>query len=215
MKLLLSLILLFVLMPMAGAVEQIAVEALFSNKAMVKIDGVRRLLKLNKPSPEGVVLISADSKEAVIESNGKRQTYTLGSHVSSSFSQPEFATAKIWRNRSGHYTTVGSINGRTVDFMVDTGASAVALHASEARRLGIPYKLEGQRMVVSTANGRAPAYRVTLDRVQVGDISLRQVDGFIIDIEADSMGKTLLGMSFLNRVRMEDKGSVLLLHKKF
>lgn len=215
MKLLVSLMFLIILMPMAGAVESIAVEALFTDKVMVKIDGVRRLLKLNKPSPEGVMLISANSREAVIEQNGKRQTYLLGSHVSTSFSQPELATAKIWRDRSGSYTTVGSINGRTVGFLVDTGASAVALHASEARRLGIPYKLEGKRMMVNTANGRAPAYMITLDKVQVGDISLTQVAGFVIDSDADSMGKTLLGMSFLNRVRMEDQGSVLLLHRKF
>ena len=215
MKLLLSLVLLFAHLPMASAVQQIAVEALFSNKAMVKIDGVRRLLKLQQPSPEGVVLISASSKQAVIELNGERQTYTLGSHVSSSFNQPEFSTAKVWRDRSGSYTTVGSINGRMVEFLVDTGASAVALHASEARRLGIPYKLEGKPMIVNTANGRAPAYAVTLDRVQVGDINLTQVAGFVIDIDEPSIGKTLLGMSFLNRVRMEDQGSVLLLHKKF
>lgn len=215
MKLLLSLILLLIQMPMADAAEQIAVEALFSNKAMVRIDGMRRLLKQYQPSPEGVVLISANSQEAVIELNGKRQVYGLGSHVSASFNPPEFSTAKVWRNRSGSYTTVGSINGRTVEFLVDTGASAVALHASEAQRLGIPYKLEGKRMIVNTANGRAPAYAVTLDRVKVGDINLTQVAGFVIDIEADSMGKTLLGMSFLNRVRMEDQGSVLLLHKEY
>ncbi|MDJ0805534.1 MAG: TIGR02281 family clan AA aspartic protease [Gammaproteobacteria bacterium] len=215
MRWLLSMGLVFACFQQAVAVERIAVEALFSNKAMVQIDGKRRLLKLDQPSPEGVVLISANSREAVIEVNGERQVYTLGSHVSSSFSQPELATAKIWRNRAGHYTTVGSINGRTVDFMVDTGASAVALHAVEAQRLGIPYRLEGQRMLVNTANGRAPAYRITLDRVQVGDISLQQVDGFVIDSEDAALSKTLLGMSFLNRVRMEDQGSVLLLHKKF
>ncbi len=215
MKRLVILIFLFSLVPMAGAVERISVEALFTDKAMVQIDGVRRLLKLDKPSPEGVMLVSANSQEAVIELNGKRQTYLLGSHVSTSFSKPKLATAKVWRDRSGSYTTVGSINGRTVEFLVDTGASAVALHASEARRLGIPYKLEGKRMMVNTANGRTPAYMITLDRVQVGDISLTQVGGFVIDSDSASMGKTLLGMSFLNRVRMEDQGSVLLLHKKF
>ena len=99
--------------------------------------------------------------------------------------------------------------------MVDTGATAVALTAAEAHRLGIPFKLEGTPITVNTASGPASAYRISLDRVQVGEISLHQVDGFIIDAEAGAMRKTLLGMSFLNRVRMEDQGSVLLLHKKF
>lgn len=207
-----SLLLLFLGFP-ALAVERLAVEALFTDKAMVMIDGKRRLLKLNKPSPEGVLLISANSREAVIEANGERQTYALGGHVSTSFSKPEQVTAKIWRDRSGAYTTVGSVNGRTVNFLVDTGASAVALHADEARRLGIPFKLEGKRIGVNTANGLAHAYDITLDRVQVGDITLTQVRGFVI--EGGGTGRALLGMSFLNRVTMEDQGSVLLLHKKF
>jgi len=196
-----------------GAVERIQVEALFSGKAMVRIDGTRRLLKQGKASPEGVVLISADSRAAVLEVDGRCRSYRLGSHVSTSFSSPEQVSAKIWRDRSGGYSTVGSINGRTVDFLVDTGASAVAMPASQAHRLGIPYRLEGKRIQVGTANGVATAYEVTLDRVRVGDITLNRVRGFVIESEAE--GKTLLGMSFLGRVRMENRGEVLLLRKKF
>ena len=196
-----------------GAVERIAVEALFTHKAMVRIDGVRRLLQTGKPSPEGVLLISADSREAVLEVDGKRQAYPLGRHVTTSFTSPQKQSAKIWRNPFGAYTTVGTINGRTVDFLVDTGASAVALSAEDARRLGIAYKIEGERISVSTANGMASAYEVTLDRVQVGDIILAGVRGFVI--EGEGTGRVLLGMSFLNRVKMEDQGAVLLLHKTF
>lgn len=195
------------------AVEQVTVEALFSGQAMVTVDGKRRLLKLNKPSPEGLILISADSREAVIELDGERQVYPLGSHVSTTFNQPEKVSAKIWRDQSGSYTTVGTINGRTVNFLVDTGASAVAMYRRDAKRLGIQYRLEGDPMYVSTANGTAPAYEVSLDRVQVGDIVLRQVRGFVI--ESTGSGRVLLGMSFLNQVKMEDQGAVLMLHRKF
>ncbi|MCU7853286.1 MAG: TIGR02281 family clan AA aspartic protease [Candidatus Thiodiazotropha sp. (ex Monitilora ramsayi)] len=198
---------------MLPAVEQIKVEALFSGQAMVTVDGKRRLLKLNKPSPEGLILISADSREAVIELDGKQQVYSLGSHVSTKFNQPEKVSAKIWRDQSGSYTTVGTINGRTVNFLVDTGASAVAMYRNDAKRLGIQYRLEGDPMYVSTANGTAPAYEVSLDRVQVGDIVLRQVRGFVI--ESTGSGRVLLGMSFLNQVKMEDQGAVLMLHRKF
>jgi aspartyl protease family protein len=197
----------------AQAVEQIVVEALFTDQAMVRIDGQRRLLKLNRRSPEGVILISADSREAVLEVAGERRRCALGSHVSTRFSQPQRLTAKIWRDASGAYTTVGSINGRTVKFLVDTGASGVALEASEARRLGIPYKLEGRRVMINTANGATPGYELTLERVQVGDISLTGVRGFVI--EAQGPGKVLLGMSFLNRVKMENQGAVLILQKNF
>jgi aspartyl protease family protein len=198
---------------LAPAVEQIAVEALFSGQAMVRVDGQRRLLKLNKPSPEGLVLISADSREAVIEIDGERRSYPLASHVSTRFEKPQQVSAKIWRDESGGYTTVGSINGRTVNFLVDTGASAVAMYRADAKRLGLSYKLDGTPMYVSTANGTAPAYDVELDRVQVGDIVLRNVRGFVI--ETVGSGRILLGMSFLNRVKMEDQGSVLMLHRKF
>jgi aspartyl protease family protein len=195
------------------AVEQIYVEALFSGQAMVMVDGKRRLLKRNKSSPEGLLLISATSKEAVIEYEGKRQTYPLGSRVSTNFSKPKQVSAKIYRDQGGSYTTVGTINGRTVNFLVDTGASAVAMYRSDAKRLGIQYRLEGAPMYVNTANGAAPAYEITLERVQVGDILLRQVRGFVI--ESTGSGHILLGMSFLNRVRMEDQGSVLMLHRRF
>jgi aspartyl protease family protein len=191
----------------------VVVEALFTDKAMVTIDGVRRLLKLDKPSPEGVRLISASSKEAVIEVDGERNTYTLGGHISSTFSKPELMTAKVWRNQAGAYTTVGTINGRTVNFMVDTGATAVAMHANQAKRLGIRYKLEGKQIHVNTASGTAAAYDVSLDRVQVGDIILSNVRGFVVD--SNGPARVLLGMSFLSQVKMEDQGSVLLLEKRF
>ncbi|MBT2969476.1 MAG: aspartyl protease [gamma proteobacterium symbiont of Ctena orbiculata] len=195
------------------AVERILVEALFTDKAMVSIDGVRRLLKLNQTSPEGVRLISASSSEAVLEVDGEQRSYPLGGHITTRFSKPELVTAKVWRNQAGAYTTVGTINGRTVNFLVDTGATAVAMHANQAKRLGISYRLEGNPIYVNTASGTAAAYDVVLDRVQVGDITLTNVRGFVID--NNGPGRVLLGMSFLNRVKMEDQGSVLILEKKF
>ncbi len=197
----------------AGAVERIVVEALFPDKAMVSIDGQRRLLKIDQPSPEGVLLISANSREAVLEVDGERQTYPLGGHITTRFTQPDKITAKIWRDQSGAYTTVGSINGRTVNFLVDTGATAVAMHANQARRLGISYRIDGNPIYVNTASGTARAYDVTLDRVQVGDISISQVRGFVID--TDGPPRVLLGMSFLNRVTMEDQGDLLMLQQRF
>ncbi|MEW8626741.1 MAG: TIGR02281 family clan AA aspartic protease [Candidatus Thiodiazotropha sp.] len=197
----------------AVGVERIVVEALFADKAMVNIDGVRRLLKLNKPSPEGVLLISATSKQAVIEVDGKRDTYQLGGHISSQFSKPELVTAKVWRDLAGAYSTVGTINGLTVNFLVDTGATAVAMNTGQAKRLGVQYRYKGKPIIINTANGVTKGYEVTLDRVQVGDIVLRRVKGFVI--EGHGPGRVLLGMSFLNRVKMEDQGDVLVLEKRF
>lgn len=196
------------------AIERLRVVALFSDKAMVEIDGKNRLLKKGKASPEGVLLISADAKGAVLEIEGQRETYELGRHVSASYSKPKTQEVQIWRNAYGGYTTVGSINGQTVNMLVDTGASSVAMSEVEAKRLGIPYLLTGRVIRVSTASsGNVKGYRVLLDRVQVGDIQLHNVEGTVI--EGNSPSEVLLGMTFLGKLQMENKGNVLLLKTKY
>jgi len=198
----------------AMAVERLRVVALFSDKAMVEIDGKNRLLKKGKASPEGVLLISADARGAVLEFDGRREAYELGRHVSASYSRPKVQEVRIWRDAHGSYTTVGTINGRTVNMLVDTGASAVAMSEVEARRLAIPYLLTGQVIRVSTASsGNIKGYNVLLDRVQVGDILLRNVRGTVI--EGNSPREVLLGMTFLGQLQMENSGSVLLLKTKY
>ena len=195
------------------AVDRLRVVALFSDKAMVEINGKNRLLKKGKASPEGVLLISADAKGAVLEIAGVRETYELGRHVSASYSVPKVQEARIWRNTSGSYTTVGTINGRTVNMLVDTGASSVAMSEVEARRLAIPYRLKGKVIRVSTASsGNVKGYRVLLDRVQVGDILLRNVPGTVV--EGSSPREVLLGMTFLGQLQMENSGNMLLLKSK-
>lgn len=195
------------------AVERVRVMALFADKAMVQIDGENRLLRVGQPSPEGVVLISANAREAVMEVDGRRDTYALGSHFGGSFAQPESLVVQIWRDRSGAYRTVGSINGLTTDMLVDTGATSVAMSESEAKRLGIQYQLQGIKTGVNTASGYARAYAVKLDRVRVGEIELRQVEGIVI--EGDAPQQVLLGMSFLKQVEMENQGAMLLLRSRF
>lgn len=196
----------------ATAELSLTVEALFSGKAMVNIDGVRRLLTVDQPSPEGVLLISANSKGAVIEIDGERRSYALSGHINAEFSKPEKQTASVRRDVSGAYTTLGKINGRQVEFMLDTGATGVAMSAEEARRLGVDFKQEGRKLVVDTASGKAVAYEVFLEQVQVGEIVLRGVQAFVL--EQGMPPKTLLGLSFLNRVKIEDRGSMLVLEKR-
>ncbi len=197
----------------AMAVENIMVMALFPDKAMVEVDGKKRLLKVGKRSPEGVLLISADSSEAVIEIDGEKNSYQVGTRYGGSFSTSGKQEVRIVKDNKGSYFTVGSINGRTVDMLLDTGASSVAMSSVEAKRLGIQYWLSGKKTMVSTASGLAQAYSVTLDRVQVGSISLSNVDAFVI--EGGSPLQVLLGMSFLNRVEMSNSDNIMLLRSKY
>ena len=190
----------------------IIVLGLFKNKAIVKIDGKQRTLKKGKVSPEGVTLISADSDVVILEINGKQEEFRLGQHVSSSFKQKEQAIAKIMPT-NGMYATAGFINGRPVNFLVDTGATWIAMNVHQARSLGINFRYIGKRAMVSTANGVVPVYRVTLDKVRVGEIELTNVEAGVL--EGSSPSEVLLGNSFLNRVEMQRQGQVMLLKQKY
>lgn len=195
------------------AVERVKVMALFPGKAMLQIDGQQRLLRAGQRSPEGVLLVSATASEAVIEINGRRETYGLGSQVGGTFARREAVEVRIWADAQGGYRTTGSINGRMAEMLVDTGATSVAMSELEARRLGISYRVEGEPSGVRTASGFARAWSVTLDRVQVGEITLQRVEAVVI--EGGSPAQVLLGMSFLGRVKIEQQGTVMVLQSRF
>ena len=210
-RLLISLLL--VSIGVVHAVESVRVVALFSNRAMVEVDGQRHFLRVGSRSPEGVLLVSANTREAVLEVDGQRDTYTLNSHYGGSYAQPELREVRIPRSNNGAFLTVGSINGRPTTMLVDTGATSVAMSEVEAKRLGIRYRVDGEKIGVRTASGTASAYAVTFDRVKVGEIEQQQVAGVVIT--GTSPHQVLLGMSFLSRVDMDNQGNVLLLRSKF
>jgi aspartyl protease family protein len=197
----------------SSAVERVYVTALFDGKAMVEIDGKRRMLSLGQASPEGVILISANSTSAVLEVDGERGTYRLGSRVGGRYTAPGQSIVRILPDRGGMYRVTGSINGHPVPFLVDTGATLVAMNGGDARSLGIDYRLKGQPMVVNTASGQARAYRIKLDEVTVGNITVRNVEAAVVD--GDSPDHVLLGMSFLGRLDLERSGSVMVLTQKY
>ena len=196
----------------------ISVTALFGGKAQISVAGGKpRMLSAGQTSPEGVKLISADSSAAVIEFQGKRRSLALGSGmriggVDLSAGSSSGSSVTLTADERGHYVTMGQVNGGTVQFLVDTGATSIALPSADARRLGINY-LNGQRGFTQTANGRAAAYRITLDTVKVGDITLHAVEAVVL--EGDGLKIALLGMSFLNRTEMKRDGQALTLIRRF
>ena len=133
------------------AARVIQVQALFSNKAVVSIDGTRHVLSVDKPGPDGIKLLSATSREAVLEVDGKRSSFPLGNQISTNFTPAQEVKEQIWQDNGGMYSTVGSINGMPVTFLVDTGASLIAMNSSQAKRLGIDYRLTGKPPWVTTA----------------------------------------------------------------
>ncbi len=207
--------LMFFASPPAMAVEKIVINGLFKDKAIVTIDGKQRVLKKGKASPEGVLLIEANSKQALIEIEGNQEVYKLGTHLGSNNNNKPTSGEKliIAPDPGGMYSISGSINGSSVNFIIDTGASAVSMNSNIAKRLGIDYKLTGKKGMSYTASGKDEIYIVKLKRVRVGNIELRNIEGVVH--EGSFPAITLLGMSFLGKLDMKREGRIMELEKKY
>ena len=198
---------------MPALAVDVNVVGLFPNKAIVTIDGGKpKTLTAGDPALNNVRLISATPESAVLEIDGKRRTLAIGQGVYSALQPRGHPVVTLNADSSGHYLTTGTINGGTVKFLVDTGATMVSLGAADAKRLGIDYE-KGQRGTSNTANGIAMVYRVKLDAVKVGNIALTNVDGVVH--ESSDMPFVLLGMSFLGRLEIRQDGQQMTMLQKY
>ena len=197
----------------ASLAADVRVAGLFGGKAVLIIDGTQRLLQPGQTSPEGVKLVSANSEEAVLLIDGQQIAARMDSRVSARKRSPEVNEVQVWRNNSGMYTTVGSINGLPVSFLVDTGATVVAMNAQQARRLGIDFRVVGMPSGVTTAAGVVNAWAVMLDSVKVGELLLRNVAAVVL--EGAHPETALLGMSYLGRLEINNDGRLMTLRKKY
>ena len=160
----------------------------------------------------GIGLISVERDQATVEIDGKQRVLKIGQHYRSAAApSSDRQSVTLAADPRGHFVTQGSINGNPVRFLVDTGATTVALPAAEAQRLGIDYR-KGERGFTSTAGGLVPIYRVRFDSVKLGSIELSGVDGIVIEQGLDI---ALLGMTFLNRVEMKRDGQTMVLIRRF
>jgi aspartyl protease family protein len=196
--------------PTVAAME-IQVAMLANGSALLQIDGKQRFLRAGNRSPEGVLLVSANQQAAVIEWDGEQRSLTLNKRISTAFSAPAIAEVRIASGRGGHYITPGRINGLPVSFMVDTGATMIAMNYQEAERLGIDYRA-GTPISVNTANGVAKAFKIVLHKVAVGNIELHQVMAAVSTTTSPAI--ILLGNSYLSKVDMRVDEGVLLLQAK-
>lgn len=192
--------------------QEVSVVALFPDKAMLSIDkGKPRTLRAGE-TWGGVTLVSADSEGAVISIKGKKQRLRMGEGAYSTATvDTGRATTTLVADERGHFVTLGSINGASVRFVVDTGATMVSMGIDDARRAGVNY-LAGVKGYSQTANGVVPVYKVKLQTVKVGDLSLSNVDGIVHEA---ALPVVLLGMSFLGQFNMRHEGSTLTLTKRY
>lgn len=203
----------FGLMLSAGAAAMdVNVVGLFPSKAVVQIDGgTLQTLSVGQKSTEGVVLVSVQSDGATFDIEGQRVTLGLGhARMRSNGSAP--AKVLLTADERGQFVTNGEVNGIAIRLAVDTGATLVALPAREARRLGLDYH-KGQPVLLNTANGVAVGYRVILDTVRLGEVSVNSVDAVVM--EGEGLSVALLGMSFLQRMDIRREGEIMTLTRRY
>ena len=170
-------------------------------KALLVIDGQPQMLAVGDAA-RGIRLLALQGDTAEIERGGARLSLRVGgSPVTLGAGAPKFGSAReivLAAGPGGHFITGGAINGQPVSFMVDTGATRVALSQAEATRLRLDLR-SGQPGLSSTANGTVPVVMVTLSSVRLGEIEVANVPAVVMPAQ---MPHVLLGNSFLTRFQM-------------
>jgi aspartyl protease family protein len=189
----------------------VGLAGILGSKAMLMINGGEPRAIAVGQSIDGVRLISVTGDQVVVEVDGKKRPLRVGQHAVGAASAEGSNKVILTADGQGHFVTTGTINGTSIKFLVDTGATLISLGASDARRIGIDAR-NGERGVTNTANGQAQVSRVKLDTVRVGDVTLHNVDALV---HQNDLPVALLGMSFLNRMEMQRDGGTMTLKKQY
>lgn len=193
----------------AAAVEVQVVGVSPGSSADVSIGGSPPITIGVGETIEGVTLISADRRGAVVRIGGATRTLPLVAYRGPT-REGSGETITLRADAAGHFLANGLVNGKPVRFLVDTGATTVALSRPDAERLGIDYQ-RGTPTLSETANGLGRGWRVTLDSVSIGGTTVHDVQA---DVTDSSMSVGLLGMTFLNHFDMERQGATLVLRRR-
>lgn len=185
-----------------------------NGRALLMIDGQPQTLAVGAAA-RGVKLTRLGDGEAEVEVGGQRQLLRLGAapaQVGAGGGSDASAGQVIVlpASQGGHFVTAGTINGRSVQFVVDTGATTVSLSQSEANRIGLDWK-NGQRGQTQTANGTVPVHQLMLSSVKIAGVEVANVRATVVPAE---MPVVLLGNSFLDRFTMRRDGDTMRLEKR-
>jgi aspartyl protease family protein len=208
----LSALLIACALPCPAIAQTVTLNGLLgSRQALLVIDGTPRAVEIGA-TVQGVRLLSVGDGRAEIEVAGTRRSLVLGAGPvrSAQADAPGGGTIVMTANGDGHFITQGRINGSAVTFMVDTGATVVAIGQADADRLRLDYR-NGARGFATTANGRVPVFAVTLASVRVGDVEVPNVEAVVMP---SAMPHVLLGNSFLTRFSMKREADTMRLDRR-
>ncbi len=196
--------------------QSVAMTGSMGSKALLVVNGGAPKALAAGDTHQGVKVLSVGADQASVEVGGKRQTVMLGGAPVSvggggGGGGGQGNQIVLTASSGGHFLTLGSINGRSTQFMVDTGATSVALSADEARRMGIDFE-KAPRSYGSTANGTIVLYRVKLNSVRIQDVEVHDVDAAVLP---QGMPHVLLGNSFLTRFQMKRENDVMTLTRRY
>jgi len=210
LRLMLSLLLIMSFNVMADA--SVKVLALFSGKALMQINGEQKFMKQGETFKD-VTLVSSSGRGAVVRiKQGKPFTLGINQSISHGFKKADNKKLTIYADRAGMFQLNGKINGNPTRFLLDTGATYIALSQTTADQLGIGYETS-QQGLIQTASEVVPVWNIKLDSVKVGAISVPQVDAVVL--QGDRPRTVLLGMSFLQHVKLQRNGAAMVLEKKY
>ncbi len=190
----------------AAFAQAVALTGTMGQRALLVIDGQPQVLAVGDAA-RGVKLLALDGDRARVDVKGQVLQLRVGTAPVSVGSIGGNVGREIVMTAGpgGHFVSDGSINGRAVRFMVDTGATMISMSPGEATRLGIDWQ-RGERGYANTANGAIAVYRVNLRSVRVGDVEINNVDA---SVGAAQMPFVLLGNSFLSRFSMRRDSDVM------
>ena len=196
----------------ATAAEGVVLAGRMGQRALLVIDGRAHTVAVGE-SAAGVRLLGWNGDAAEVEGAGKRQTLRLGAAPAQVLATRPPANGReivIPVGHGGHFTTAGSIQGHSVQFMVDTGATQVSMGRDDAQRLGLDLRNATQGFI-QTANGQVLVQMVTLPQMRVGDVEVTDVGAVVLPLP---MPFVLLGNNFLTRFQMRRENDVMRLEQR-
>jgi len=196
----------------AAAADVALVGVIGRSAAVLAVDGGDpKTVKIGQ-TWRGITVLEVEHDRATVDVEGKKRVLERGQHYRSAATAGDRGKALLAADSSGHFFADAIVNGLPLRFIVDTGATLIALPQREAERLGLNYRA-GRASYTRTANGVVEVYVVKLDSVRIGGIDLHNVDATVH--VGPGLDQALLGMSFLNRVQMQRDGGTMTLIQRF